>query len=80
MRVFLSTADASGDLHGAAMVHVLRERLQERGEPLELFGLGGEALQAAGLDPRAHQSDLAVGGLVEVLSSVHIRSINDSCL
>jgi len=69
VRVFLSTADASGDQHAAAMVRVLRERLQERGEPLELFGLGGEELQAAGLDPRAHQSDLAVGGLVEVLSS-----------
>ena len=69
MRVFLSTADASGDLHGAALIDALRRRLSERGETLEVRGLGGEALLASGLEPLAQQSDLAVGGLVEVLSS-----------
>ena len=31
MRVFLSTADASGDLHAAGLVEALRARLAERG-------------------------------------------------
>ena len=70
MRVFLSTADASGDLHAAALVAALRRRLAEQGEPLEVFGLGGQALQAEGLRPLAEQSDLAVGGLFEVASSL----------
>ena len=65
MRLFVSTADASGDLHGAALVEALRERA--RG--LEVFGLGGESLVAAGLEPIASQRELAVAGLVEVLGS-----------
>lgn len=70
MRVFVSTADASGDLHSAALVTALRKRLAERGEPLELYGLGGEALLAAGLEPIVEQRDFAVAGLFEVASSL----------
>ncbi len=66
MRVFLSTADASGDLHAAALVEALRRRVPQ----LEVFGLGGEALRAEGLEAIVSQSELAIGGLVEVLSSV----------
>ncbi len=87
MRVFVSTADASGDLHAAALVEALRRQMCARdgvrapgvaarggmGAPgdasLEVFGLGGDALIAAGLEPIVRQSELAVGGLVEVLSS-----------
>ncbi len=69
MKVFLSTADASGDLHAAGLIEALRARLEARGEPLEVWGLGGAALEAAGLEPVVRHSDLAVAGLVEVLSS-----------
>ena len=69
MKVFLSTADASGDLHAAAMISALREKLEARGQPLQLYGLGGRMLIEQGLEPLARQEDLAVGGLVEVLSS-----------
>ena len=37
---------------------------------LSLFGLGGQALERVGLEPLARQSDFAVGGLVEVVSSL----------
>jgi lipid-A-disaccharide synthase len=67
VRVFLSTADSSGDLHAAAMVAEMRQILERDGEPLELFGLGGAELRAQGLEPLAEPEDLAVGGLVEVL-------------
>ena len=66
MRIFVSTADASGDLHASAVVAALRRRCPD----LEVYGLGGERLQAAGLEAIVSQSDLAVGGLVEVLSSL----------
>ena len=69
MRGFVSTADASGDLHAAGMVEPLRARLAERGERLHLFGLGGASLEAAGLRPLVRQAELAVAGLVEVLTS-----------
>jgi lipid-A-disaccharide synthase len=66
LKLFVSTADASGDLHAAALVRELRAR-----EPgLDVFGLGGPALEKEGLEPVAHQADLAVAGLVEVLSSL----------
>ncbi len=65
MRLFLSTADASGDMHAAALVEALRRRV----DGLEVFGLGGERLIAAGLEPVVEQSELAIAGLVEVLGS-----------
>ncbi len=63
MKLFLSTADASGDLHAAALLEALRARAAD----VEAFGLGGEALAVAGLRPLLQQRDLAVAGLVEVL-------------
>jgi lipid-A-disaccharide synthase len=66
VRIFVSTADASGDLHASAVVAALRRRRPD----LEVYGLGGERLQAAGLEAIVSQSDLAVGGLVEVVSSL----------
>ena len=66
MKVFLSTADASGDLLASALVEALRERVPE----LEVFGLGGDTLVAAGLEPVVPQSELAIAGLAEVLSQV----------
>ncbi|HXX49047.1 MAG TPA: lipid-A-disaccharide synthase [Myxococcota bacterium] len=63
MKLFLSTADASGDLHAAALV----EELAKRTPTLEAFGLGGNALAAAGFRPVVAQSDVAIAGLVEVL-------------
>ncbi len=66
MRLFLSTADASGDLHGAALVAALRERVPD----LEVTGLGGDALRAAGMTPVVEQSELAVAGLLEIASSI----------
>jgi lipid-A-disaccharide synthase len=67
VRVFLSTADASGDMHAAGLVAELRALLDERGEPLYAFGLGGEALEREGFRALVQQSDLAVAGLVEVV-------------
>ncbi len=66
MRVFISTADASGDLHAAALLEALRKRC----DSLDAFGLGGKELEAMGLKPVVSQSELAVAGLVEIVSSL----------
>ena len=63
----MSTADASGDLHAAGLLAALRGMLEEDGEPLYAFGLGGEAMRAEGFRPIVDQADLAIAGLVEVL-------------
>ena len=64
--VLISAGDASGDLHAAAFVEALRRR-----RPGTTFaGLGGDALARAGVELLVHQREIAIGGLVEVLSSV----------
>jgi lipid-A-disaccharide synthase len=64
--LFLSAGDASGELHAAAFVEALRERL-----PAARFrGLGGAFMEKAGVELLVHQRELAIGGFVEVASSL----------
>jgi lipid-A-disaccharide synthase len=64
--VLVSAGDASGDLHAAAFVRALRTRVPD----LRVVGIGGVEMEKAGVELLVHQRELAVGGLVEVLSSV----------
>lgn len=64
--VLLSAGDASGDLHAAGFAVALRALRPE----IRFLGLGGEAMQKAGVELVVHQRELAIGGLVEVVSSL----------
>ena len=55
--------EASGDLHGARLVSELRRLIPDLG----VFGLGGDELRAAGLQPVAHSAEISVVGITEVL-------------
>ena len=68
-RLLISCGEASGDLYGAELVRHLRERVAG----LEVLGLGGDRLQAEGASLFAHVRDLAVVGLLEVVS--HLRDL-----
>jgi len=69
MRLFLSCGETSGDRYAGELVREMRLR-----EPsLEVFGLGGDRLAAQGARLLAHVRDLAVVGLLEVVS--HLRSL-----
>ena len=71
-RLLISCGEASGDLYGAELVRHLRERLPT----LEVIGLGGDRLQGQGASLLAHVRDLAVVGLLEVVSHLrHLRSV-----
>ena len=59
----MSAGEPSGDLHGAAVAHALRQRWPGA----ELYGLGGDLMQSAGVRLLAHTDQLAVMGFVEVL-------------
>ena len=63
---FLSAGDASGELHAAELVSELR-RLDSAAR---FLGLGGSAMEKAGVELVVHQREIAVGGLVEVLRDV----------
>jgi lipid-A-disaccharide synthase len=60
-RMLLVAGEASGDLHGADLVRVLRASLPD----LEVFGLGGERLREAGMQTVADASDVATVGLTQ---------------
>jgi lipid-A-disaccharide synthase len=68
-RILISAGDASGDRHAAQLVRVLRERIPD----VEVSGLGGVRMRETGVEILADQSDLAVGGLLELAGS--LRSI-----
>lgn len=63
-RLLLSCGEPSGDLYAAELVGQLRQRVPG----LEVVGLGGDRLQAQGARLTAHVRDLAVVGLLEVVS------------
>jgi lipid-A-disaccharide synthase len=64
-RLLVSCGEPSGDLYAADLVRELRQRV---GSPLDVFGLGGERLEAQGARLLGHVRDLAVVGLWEVVS------------
>ena len=61
--IFLSAGDASGELHTAALAEALRELAPDT----RFLGLGGGAMEKAGVELAVHQREIAIGGLVEVL-------------
>jgi lipid-A-disaccharide synthase len=63
-RILILAGEASGDLHGAHLARALRARFPEA----ELFGMGGERMQEAGVELFASLDRLAVMGFAEVVS------------
>jgi lipid-A-disaccharide synthase len=64
MRFLISAGEASGDTYGAQLIAALRKRAPET----EFFGLGGAAMRAAGCHAVVDTAQVAVVGLVEVVS------------
>lgn len=62
-RVVLVACEASGDLLGASLVAALKRQRPD----LQLEGIGGEGMRAAGMDLWHDYSELSVMGLAEVL-------------
>jgi lipid-A-disaccharide synthase len=65
MHLFFSVGEPSGDLHGANLIHQLRQRTT-----LLATGLGGPKMQAAGCELMRDMSDLALMGLFPVLAKL----------
>lgn len=64
VRILLSAGEASGDRLGAGLAQALRRLKPDA----ELFGLGGPDMERARVRLLAHASQVAVVGLVEVVS------------
>jgi lipid-A-disaccharide synthase len=70
MQFLLSAGEASGDNYGAQLIDALRQL----SPGAEVFGMGGEKMRAAGADLQVHAHEVAVVGLVEVLT--HLPAIH----
>lgn len=65
-KVFISAGEASGDLHAAALTRAILQR-----DPtVQVFGMGGDTLAAAGGEVVFNYKDYSVMGFVEVLQSL----------
>lgn len=64
--LLMVAAEASGDHHGAALVRALHERFPH----LQVYGLGGDRMRAAGVDTLFDIQALNVVGVVEILAKV----------
>ena len=69
MKYYIIAGEASGDLYGARLMAVLRERDPEA----EFRFWGGDAMAAVGGTPVRHIRDLAIMGFVEV--ALHLRTV-----
>lgn len=67
-RVLIVAGEASGDLHGSNLVRALREQ-----EPdVQIFGVGGDRMRAAGVDVVFDSHLVAVVGASEVLANLGV--------
>ena len=71
-RVMIVAGEASGDLHGSGVVRELKAM-----DPgIEIFGIGGEKMKAAGMELVYHVNELSFMGFVEVIKHLPlIRSV-----
>jgi lipid-A-disaccharide synthase len=62
-RVLIIAGEASGDLHGSGVARALRARRPE----VDLYGIGGDAMQREGVEIVFHCSKLSFMGFLEVV-------------
>lgn len=67
MKVYLIAGEPSGDALGARLMRAMRLKTEDK---VEFFGVGGEAMEAEGLNSIFDISDLAVMGFLEVVPSI----------
>jgi lipid-A-disaccharide synthase len=66
--LLLSAGEASGDMYAARLAVALKERLD-----VELFGMGGPQMRAAGVEIVTDYSEVAVVGITEIVK--HLPSL-----
>jgi lipid-A-disaccharide synthase len=65
--IFISAGEASGEHYGALLATALKQQLATAGKSVTLFGMGGERMQAAGVERIVRAEDVSVMGLTEVI-------------
>jgi lipid-A-disaccharide synthase len=67
MRIFISTGEVSGDLHGAMLIEALQRQALINNIDLEIFALGGDRMEKAGAKLLGNTTTISAIGLLESL-------------
>ena len=71
-RIMIIAGESSGDLHGAGVVREIRRRNPD----VEVFGIGGDRMQAEGMQLIYHVREMSFMGFIEVVKHLPlIRSV-----
>ncbi len=66
-KIFISTGEVSGDLHGSLLARALIEESKKRSIPIEIFGLGGERMREVGVNIMHDTTSISAIGIWEAL-------------
>ncbi|MBE9063742.1 lipid-A-disaccharide synthase [cf. Phormidesmis sp. LEGE 11477] len=66
-KIFIHTGEVSGDLQGGLLVKALYRQAEKRGIAIEIAGVGGHQMQAAGTNILINTLKLSAIGLLEAL-------------
>ena len=69
-KIFISTGEVSGDLHGALLARALIEESKKRSIKIEIFGLGGERMRESGVKIMHDTTSISAIGIWEALPLV----------
>jgi len=64
--IMISAGEASGDLHGSNLVHELKKLDSQA----QIFGIGGDKMQAAGMKLLYHINSMSIVGLTEIIRHI----------
>lgn len=78
-RIFISTGEVSGDLHGALLIEALRKQAQPMGIDLEIMALGGDRMTATGVTMLGDTQSIGSVGLLEsvpfILPTLNVQAM-----
>ena len=66
-KIFISTGEVSGDLHGSLLAKELFEESKKRSIDLEIYGLGGEKMREAGVEIITDTTPVSAIGIWEAV-------------
>jgi len=66
-KIFISTGEVSGDLHGSLLAKALINESKKRSVPIDLYGLGGERMKNAGVKILFDTTAISAVGIWETL-------------
>ena len=67
LRIFICAGEVSGDMHAAALMRALRERVAG---PIDFRGFGGDAMRAEGAELLFHTDRTAIIGFTPILKEL----------